>query len=88
MADTPETDTPRRLSATPARQGRIGRDVFVVLVASLALALLAVFGSWVWNSGRLASVGANDDGRPAAARSTQATEPAPIANPPPQGQRP
>jgi hypothetical protein len=52
MAETHDTDTEvKRVRATPARQGRLGRDVFVVLVISLALALLAVFGSWIWYAG-------------------------------------
>lgn len=38
------------LNATRARQGRYGRHVLWVLLASTALAALALFGAWTWNA--------------------------------------
>ena len=38
------------LNATEARQGRWGRHVFWVLVASTVLAALALFGSWAFHA--------------------------------------
>lgn len=42
------------IEATDARQGRWGRHMFWVLVASTTLAAIALFGSWVLNAGDLA----------------------------------
>ena len=52
------TNSPR-MAATRARQGRFGRHVLWVLLVSLALAALALFGSWAWHSDELASTEAN-----------------------------
>ena len=44
------------LEVTEARQGRWGRHVFWVLVASTTLAFLALFGTWAYHSTGLAVV--------------------------------
>ena len=38
------------LNATPARQGRYGRPVFLVLVVSTLLAALALAAAWFWKA--------------------------------------
>jgi len=43
------------LNSTRARQGRLGRDVFWVLMFSTALALLGLFAAWTWRAGDFAS---------------------------------
>jgi len=43
------------LNATKARQGRLGRDVFWVLLISTLLALVGLLASWVWHAGSLAA---------------------------------
>ncbi|MGH1557702.1 hypothetical protein ACRAWD_07350 [Caulobacter segnis] len=44
----------------PARQGRWGKHVFWVLIASTVLAALALFGAWSWRAPDLASVEVNN----------------------------
>lgn len=46
------------IEATDARQGRWGRHVFWVLVASTALAVVALFGSWAFHAGDLSAADA------------------------------
>jgi hypothetical protein len=48
------------LNSTRVRQGRLGRDVFWVLLFSTALAFLGLFGAWTWRAGDLASVEHNN----------------------------
>ncbi len=57
------------LSATRARQGRWGRHVLWVLLASTALAALALFGAWTWKAPDLAASEQHNAKQPAAARS-------------------
>ncbi len=73
MAITTENRTV--LNATRARSGRLGRDVFWVLVFSTLLAALALFAAWTWKSGDLSET----RGRaPASAAQTfDSVEPAP-----------
>jgi hypothetical protein len=47
---------PRTLNSTRARQGRLGRHVFWVLLVSTILAALALFGAWTWRADELARV--------------------------------
>ena len=54
-----------KVAATPARQGRWGRHVFWVLVASTILAAVALFGAWGMRSGDLQR--ADNASRPTAA---------------------
>lgn len=42
-----------KVAATPARQGRWGRHVLWVLIASTVLAAAALFAAWGWRSGDL-----------------------------------
>jgi hypothetical protein len=46
-----------KVAATPARQGRWGRHVFWVLVASTLLVIVALFGSWAMHWGDLQRAG-------------------------------
>jgi hypothetical protein len=59
MATGIDTDHAPTLKATPARQGRWGKHIFWVLVISIVLAAIALFGSWGMRSGELASVEGN-----------------------------
>ncbi|HEY5071017.1 MAG TPA: hypothetical protein VII63_03200 [Caulobacteraceae bacterium] len=52
MSGTPRG---RRLSATGVRQGRWGRHMAWVLVASLLLATLALAAVWAWRAGDFAA---------------------------------
>lgn len=45
----------RVLSATRARQGRMGRHILWVLLVSTAMAALALFGAWSLQAPRWAS---------------------------------
>ncbi len=64
------------LTATRARQGRFGRPVLWVLMASTALAALALFGAWTWHAPDLASTEPNNARQPADARAFDMGEPA------------
>ncbi len=64
------------LSATRARQGRWGRHVLWVLLASTALAALALFGAWTWKAPDLAATEPHDARKAATARSFDMGEPA------------
>lgn len=44
------------LNATRARQGRYGKHIFWVLIISIVLAAIALFGAWSMRSGDLAGV--------------------------------
>ena len=48
------------LNSTRARQGRLGRDVFWVLLFSTALAVMALFAAWTWRANDLASAEHNN----------------------------
>jgi flagellar basal body-associated protein FliL len=50
-----------------ARQARRGRHAFIILVASLALVIMAVFGAWAYYSGDLAKAHATKDASPVVA---------------------
>lgn len=56
------------LSATRARQGRMGRDVFWVLVISVVLAIAALTVAWMWRAPQLSASEANNGKRPALAQ--------------------
>ncbi|MDB5418249.1 MAG: hypothetical protein JWP50_1668 [Phenylobacterium sp.] len=43
------------LDATRARQGRMGRNIFWVLVFGIALTVLGFAATWAWKAGDLAS---------------------------------
>jgi hypothetical protein len=43
------------VGATRARQGRMGRNIFWVLVFGLALTILGFAATWAWKAGDLAS---------------------------------
>jgi hypothetical protein len=81
MAESSQAaDQPRPvLAATPARQGRLGRHMFWVLVIGTALAALGLFLAWTWKAPSLTADDtriANDHAKSAA--SFSAPEPAPV----------
>lgn len=78
---TTPNEAPPRLSATRARQGRWGKHIFWVLIASTVLAAMALFGAWSYRASDLAAVEVNNgvqtpaeaqryDTRPSPARQT------------------
>ena len=80
MAESSNSVDPPRpvLPATPARQGRMGRPVFWVLVISTLLAAIGLFIAWTWKAPALSSDDAklaND--HPKASAAFSAPEPAP-----------
>jgi len=81
------TNSPR-MAATRVRQGRFGRHLLWVLLVSLALAVLALFGSWAWQSDELASTEPNnwrarDNAQDFAAGEPQALQSRPTPGPAP-----
>ncbi|MDO8298009.1 MAG: hypothetical protein Q7T19_16420 [Caulobacter sp.] len=56
------------IEVTDARQGRWGRHMFWVLVASTILAVIALFGSWALSAGDLAEADAKNSPTAAEAR--------------------
>ncbi|WP_309642823.1 hypothetical protein [Phenylobacterium sp.] len=78
MANSSRT-TRTGLGATRARQGRLGRHMFWVLLISTALAALALFGAWSWRADDLASTAPNNARQPADAQAFDMAEPAPAA---------
>jgi len=71
------------VAATPARQGRLGRHMFWVLVAGTALAALGLFLAWTWKAPDLSSANTNVNNTKAqAARAFNAPEPAAVIPPP------
>lgn len=70
------------VGATRARQGRLGRQVFWVLLFGTLLAALGLFAAWTWKSGDLSSTEPNNASQAIDARAFDAPEPAPI-NPQP-----
>lgn len=73
------------LPATRARQGRFGRHMFWVLLVSLALAALALFGAWIWRADDLASTAPNNAREPADAAVFNQGEPAALQEAPQPG---
>jgi hypothetical protein len=68
-----ETDHPV-LAATPARQGRYGRHVFVVLVVSTILAAIGLGLAWMWKAPAMSAEDAKLHGN-----TEQAAKPSPAA---------
>jgi len=64
------------LDVTHARQARRGRHAFVILVASLALVVVALLGTWAFYYGGLAGQHGNREAPASVARSVT-QEPAP-----------
>ncbi len=71
----------RKISATSARQGRMGRPVVIVLVVSTLLAGIALFAAWGWRADDLASTAPNNARQPADAAAFNAPAPAPQQTP-------
>ena len=81
MTSTDRSPDPAKMGATRARQGRWGFHVLLVLVIGLALAALALFGTWAWKADDLADTTVNN-GPAAEARAFDAPEPQAIQTPP------
>ena len=64
------------LNATRARQGRLGRHVFWVLLVSTALAAMSLFGVWTWQADNRVSSEVNSGRQPADAQAFNAGPPA------------
>lgn len=73
------------MPATRARQGRFGRHMFWVLLVSLALAVLALFGAWIWRADDLATTAPNNAREPADAAAFNQGEPAALQTTPSSG---
>ncbi|MCR5877792.1 hypothetical protein [Phenylobacterium sp. J367] len=76
------------MSATRARQGRLGRHILWVLVFGLALVVLGFFAAYAWKSGDLASTEVHNGKQPADAQAFNAPEPAAVNTPPPLATQP
>ena len=48
------------VGATRARQGRLGRNILMVLLAAMLLVVIGFFATWTFKSGDLASVEPNN----------------------------
>jgi hypothetical protein len=66
------------LPATAVRQGRMGRDVFLVLVISVILAVVALTIAWVYRAPQLAKSEINNAKRPSAAQTFHAPPSQPL----------
>jgi hypothetical protein len=80
MADTSRPDDTGHpvVAATPARQGRFGKHMFWVLVASTLLAAIGLFIAWTWKAPSLADANAKvTSARTQAAPGFTAPAPAP-----------
>ena len=67
------TEHAQNLDVTEARQGLRGRHALIILVVSLTLGLIAVFGAWAYYSGDLAGKRASREAPPAVANSVTTT---------------
>ena len=76
-------DEPRRpvLNATRARQGRMGRPVFWVLVFGTLLAALGLFAAWTWQGEALSETGPSTAERAASAATFDSPDPPPATVP-------
>lgn len=82
-SSNPADDHHTVVSATPARQGRLGRPVFWVLVISTLLVVIGFAAILAWQGSRLAAPGAQQTTTSAAVASTfRAPEPAPVVTSP------
>ena len=74
---TPDTEeAPEVMKATRARQGSWGRHIFWVLIISIVLAAIALFGSWAFNAPALQGEGGQVRSE-SAATAFDAPQPAP-----------
>lgn len=70
-----EQERPTTLTPTRARQGRIGRNIFWVLVFGIALTVLGFAATWAWKAGDLAAIQPSNAARKADAVAFQAPPP-------------
>jgi hypothetical protein len=64
------------IGATRARQGRLGRNIFWVLVFGIALTVLGFAATWAWKAGDLASTEPSNAAERSDASGFQAPQPA------------
>jgi hypothetical protein len=88
MTTTPSSDPAPHLNATRARSGLRGRHVLWVLLISLLLVVIALFGAWGLKSHDLAATQPGPAAENHTARSFDAPAPQPIAQPPAQAAQP
>ena len=76
-------DEPRKpvLNATRARQGRMGRPVFWVLIFGTLLAVLGMAAAWTWKGEALSDTGPSTAERTASAATFDTPEPPPATTP-------
>jgi len=86
MAQSQFPDAAPDLSATKARQGRMGRDVFWVLVISVVLAAAALTLAWIYRAPQLSASETNNGKQPAVARAFNAPPSQPIQSAAPPSQ--
>ncbi|MFC3067850.1 hypothetical protein [Phenylobacterium soli] len=67
------------LGATRARQGRLGRNIFWVLVFGIALTVLGFAATWAWKAGDLASTQPKNTPAPSEAASFNAPQPGAVS---------
>lgn len=75
-------DPAPRLDATRARQGRLGKQVFWVLIVSTVLAAMALFGAWSYRADDLAAVEVNNGAQTPAEAQQYDTQPSPARQTP------
>ena len=77
----PSTRSASRLTigVTRARQGRLGRNVLMVLLATLLLVAIGFFAAWTWRAGDFARVEPNNAKEAADVQAFDAPPPAPAA---------
>jgi len=68
----PRTASNDELNANQARQGRLGRPVFWVLLVSTVLAFFGLIAAWAWHSDDLSATVPDHDAKAAAAQSFDA----------------
>jgi hypothetical protein len=68
-------DRPTTVSATRARQGRLGRNIFWVLVFGIVLTVLGFAATWAWKASDFAAVQPSNAARKANAAHFQAPPP-------------
>jgi hypothetical protein len=68
-------DRPTTINATRARQGRLGRNIFWVLVFGIVLTVLGFAATWAWKASDFAAVQPSHAARQANAAHFQAPPP-------------
>ena len=75
MAPSTRSASRPAIGATRARQGRLGRNILMVLAAALLLVVIGFLATWTFNADNLASVEPNNAAERADARVFDAPPP-------------